>query len=103
VSDLPERLVEAAAMALRQSSLDENGLSSPPWEDADAEYQDYWRKRARVALAAVIPMIEAREREACALVALNSPIPDDCGVAEAHGRNVQALGIAAAIRERGES
>jgi hypothetical protein len=54
------------------------------------------------ALAAVIPLIQAQERKACALVALESPIPDDCGPQEAHGRNMQALGIAVAIRARGE-
>ena len=51
-----------------------------------------------IAIAAVAPLIAKAERERCARVALRYPISEDENVVSAHGRAMQSMAIAAAIR-----
>lgn len=63
---LTERMVEAAARALRDNNADELGLPLPGrWEDTGAEFQEYWRKRARAALTTALALAEANGAVLC--------------------------------------
>lgn len=70
------------------------------WENLDgfgeigATVKANVRAKARAALAVAEPVI----RERCARIALCYPTPVDAGPHEAHGRDMSAVGIAAAIR-----
>ena len=54
------------------------------------------------ALAAVLPLAVAEEREACAKVAMEYPVLENETAPTAHARVMQGLAIAVAIRHRGE-
>lgn len=79
-----EALVEAMAEALWRHAL---GFSI---SDAN-RFRDYWREKARAALAVAEPAIRADEREACAREADHYA-----------GHSYSAKHIAAAIRARGD-
>lgn len=52
----------------------------------------------RISARAALAIIEPAVREECARVALSYPNAPDAGPHEAHGRDMAAVGIAAAIR-----
>ena len=56
------------------------------------------REEARSIARAALAIIEPAVREECARVALSYPNAPDAGPHEAHGRDMAAVGIAAAIR-----
>jgi hypothetical protein len=58
---ITEEMIEAGAMALRDNNAAELELpQAGRWEDAGAEFQEYWRKRARACLTAALAAAEAR-------------------------------------------
>ena len=59
------------------------------------------KRRAREALAAVLPLAVAEERAECAKVAMEYPVLENETAPTAHARVMQGLAIAVAIRSRG--
>lgn len=97
-----DEIVEVVARAMYEA--EHKGLSNCyEWDDHWEDYQEAYRplhyKRARAAIAAVRPMIEAEEREKCARVAIDAAT---CGgVGERQIERIIGEDIAAAIRAMG--
>ena len=92
-----DELVERVAEALWQAEHQRNRNGkrrTVPWSEVNDDDQDTYRFSARAALAIIEPAV----REECARVALSYPNAPDAGPHEAHGRDMAAVGIAAAIR-----
>lgn len=78
-------------------------LAGDAFDNAPREPGDYaLRGPMAAALAAVLPLAVAEERAECAKVAMEYPVAEDEHVVSAHGRVMQSLAIATAIRSRGE-
>lgn len=73
--DVPEELVEIACVACANWGRAEDGV---PLLKSSQEtcFADEFRERMRATLAAVIPLVQAAEREACAKVAEDLRHPD---------------------------
>ena len=90
--EVPDDLALAAALALiRVHNEQDCGINDVATQVASQAWED-----ARVALAAVIPLIQAQEREACAAVCEARYMGDN------NREDIEARRCAAAIRARGE-